>query len=91
MTPAWGPRHESWYQTQSCASTCNVDCRGAGGAVLYERRHGRVEHLLKKEPVPIRRALDVPRVRPMEAIGDDQRLSEEFGEELGTDQFSLIL
>ena len=35
---------------------------------------------LKKEPVPIRRALaDVPRVLGQwEAVGDDQRLSEEF-------------
>ncbi|HCD30470.1 MAG TPA: hypothetical protein DEQ73_07705, partial [Phycisphaerales bacterium] len=44
---------------------------------------------LKKEPVPIRRALaDVPRILGQwEAVGDDQRLSEEFIEELGTDQF----
>lgn len=44
---------------------------------------------MKKEPVPVRRALaDVPRVLGQwEAIGDDQRLSEEFIEELGTDQF----
>ena len=44
---------------------------------------------LKKEAVPIRRGLaDVPRVLgEWEAVGDDQRLSEEFIEELGTDQF----
>ena len=44
---------------------------------------------LKKESVPIRRALaDVPRILGQwEAVGDDQRLSEEFIEELGTDQF----
>jgi len=44
---------------------------------------------LKKEPVPIRRALaDVPRILGQwEAVGDDQRLSKEFIEELGTDQF----
>ena len=44
---------------------------------------------LKKEPVAIRRGLaDVPRILGQwEAVGDDQRLSEEFIEELGTDQF----
>ena len=44
---------------------------------------------LKKEPVAIRRGLaDVPRILGQwEAVGDDQRLSKEFIEELGTDQF----
>ena len=44
---------------------------------------------LKKEPVPLRRGLaDVPRsLGSWEAVGDDQRLSAEFIEELGTDQF----
>ena len=91
----WARRvhHESGSHPTCVTTSCHVGGRRAGGALTSwdELCHGCVEHPLKKESVPVRRALaDVPRILGQwEAIGDDQRLWKNSSKSLALISFLL--